>query len=203
MSLRDNSIDSKILENAKTEFMEKGFKKASLREICKRAGVTTGALYNRFSGKDDLFKALVKPTLDDIEDLTNYIKEYNYAYLDKGEMQTVWDMSEDTHKKWIDFFYDRYDGMKLLLCCGEGSKYSDFLHDFVQKNTKQTYEFMQEVKRREISINNLDVDELHILLTSYWSAVFETIIHDFSREKALRYCSNIVKFFNWQNVLGI
>ena len=34
-----------LLECAKAEFMEKGFTKASLRSICTKAGVTTGALY--------------------------------------------------------------------------------------------------------------------------------------------------------------
>lgn len=39
----------KLLEQAKVEFAEKGFMKASLRTICTNAGVTTGALYF-FSG---------------------------------------------------------------------------------------------------------------------------------------------------------
>ena len=38
--------------------------KASLRNICKEAGVTTGALYFFFKDKEDLFAALVeKPEL--------------------------------------------------------------------------------------------------------------------------------------------
>ena len=32
-----------LLQCAKKEFMEKGYSKASLRSICKEAGVTTGA----------------------------------------------------------------------------------------------------------------------------------------------------------------
>ena len=35
----------KLQESAMQEFLEKGFMKASLRSICKNAGVTTGALY--------------------------------------------------------------------------------------------------------------------------------------------------------------
>ncbi|MCD8028640.1 MAG: TetR/AcrR family transcriptional regulator [Erysipelotrichaceae bacterium] len=36
----------KILESAKEEFYEKGYQKASLRQICSNADVTTGALYS-------------------------------------------------------------------------------------------------------------------------------------------------------------
>ena len=45
----------KLSDSAKKEFMEKGFMKASLRNICKNAGVTTGALYFFFKDKDALF----------------------------------------------------------------------------------------------------------------------------------------------------
>ena len=38
----------KLQESAMQEFLEKGFMKASLRSICKHAGVTTGALYFSF-----------------------------------------------------------------------------------------------------------------------------------------------------------
>ena len=40
---------------AKKEFLEKGFRSASLRNIVKSAGVTTGALYGYYSSKEELF----------------------------------------------------------------------------------------------------------------------------------------------------
>ncbi|MBQ2481666.1 MAG: TetR family transcriptional regulator, partial [Treponema sp.] len=50
----------KILEVARAEFLEKGFRGASLREVVKKAGVTTGAFYGYFKSKEELFDALVK-----------------------------------------------------------------------------------------------------------------------------------------------
>ena len=41
---------------AKSEFLEKGFQSASLRNIVKTAGVTTGAFYGYFSSKAALFR---------------------------------------------------------------------------------------------------------------------------------------------------
>lgn len=43
----DKSLDPKILTAAKEEFLEKGYEKASTNVICKKAGVTWGALKNR------------------------------------------------------------------------------------------------------------------------------------------------------------
>ena len=50
-----------ILQVGMEEFLEKGFLGASLRQIVKRAGVTTGAFYGYFSSKEALFSAIVEP----------------------------------------------------------------------------------------------------------------------------------------------
>ena len=44
---------------AMQEFLKKGFKSASLRNIVKIAGVTTGAFYGYYDSKEDLFESLV------------------------------------------------------------------------------------------------------------------------------------------------
>lgn len=49
---------------AKAEFMEKGFQAASLRNIVKTAGVTTGAFYGYYDSKEELFAALVDPAYE-------------------------------------------------------------------------------------------------------------------------------------------
>ena len=43
-----NTLDN-IHKAAKKEFLDKGFQMASLRNIVKNAGVTTGALYGRYA----------------------------------------------------------------------------------------------------------------------------------------------------------
>ena len=50
-----------ILQAAMGEFSDKGFLGASLRQIVKKAGVTTGAFYGYFSSKEALFNAIVEP----------------------------------------------------------------------------------------------------------------------------------------------
>ena len=56
-----------LLKAATEEFAEYGFEKSSLRRICTRAGVTTGALYASFKDKDDLFENVIKPVTDHID----------------------------------------------------------------------------------------------------------------------------------------
>ena len=42
---------TEILKNAKTEFLQNGFEKASMRSIAAMTGITAGALYKHFPSK--------------------------------------------------------------------------------------------------------------------------------------------------------
>ena len=61
MEERSSSTLENIQQAALSEFLEKGFLGASLRQIVKNAGVTTGALYGYFSSKEALFASIVEP----------------------------------------------------------------------------------------------------------------------------------------------
>lgn len=72
MSVPDRSIDPRILASAQTEFMKHGYLKAELKTICENVGITTGAVYKRYKGKEDLFCAVVE---DITEQLSLFLKE--------------------------------------------------------------------------------------------------------------------------------
>ena len=77
------------MESAKEEFLSKSYEQVSLRDICSKAGVTTGALYNRFSNKEELFEALVAPTLALIEKFSEQTESNSYSFLDTNELLTI------------------------------------------------------------------------------------------------------------------
>ena len=68
---QDKETKMKLLASARAEFLDKGYMKASLRTICKNAGVTTGALYFFFRDKADLFEALTKDVVETIYAVMN------------------------------------------------------------------------------------------------------------------------------------
>lgn len=65
--IHDRETKAQLLKCAKEEFMEKGFAGASLRSICSKADVTTGALYFFFKDKDDLFCQVVGDLMERLE----------------------------------------------------------------------------------------------------------------------------------------
>lgn len=202
MSSPDKTIDPRILESAREEFFSKPYEQVSLREVCKKAGVTTGAFYKRYKNKEELFDAIVEPTLKILREYSDSTESFNYNQLDIKDMRRVWELTPETQKRIIEMLYDNYDGIRLLLCHSDGTKYADFIHDFVNDVTNRSYRFAKEAYRRGIAAFLIEEEEIHMLLTAYWSTMFEPIKHGLPKEKALRHSEAVAKLFDWTSVLG-
>ncbi len=59
----------RLVAVATSEFAQRGYDGASLRQVCAAAGVTTGALYFLFDSKEDLFRTVVAPLVDPLRAL--------------------------------------------------------------------------------------------------------------------------------------
>lgn len=58
---------SEIEDAAKEVFRTKGYQAATMQEIAERAGVAKGTVYLYYSGKEDLYSALMLPSLQYLE----------------------------------------------------------------------------------------------------------------------------------------
>lgn len=70
-----------ILSSAQEEFSANGFQGASLRRIASNAGVTTGAIYCFFKGKDELFEAVLNTATEPFMDFLNRHYEYEIGVI--------------------------------------------------------------------------------------------------------------------------
>lgn len=201
MAVKDQKLNALIIDSAKQVFYQKGFNNATIRDIAKLANVGTGAIYTRYKGKEELFEDIVKPALDAIESTGNKLYEINIERKETNNMNKILETEYDYIKIWLDTFYSEHDAMKMLLCKAKGSKYSNYLHNFTEKNTKLVFSFIEDLKKSGLSANDMSYKELHILLTSYWTTLFEVIIHDFTYEESIKFAKKIDVFFNWEKLL--
>jgi AcrR family transcriptional regulator len=62
----------RLVEAASTVFSERGYDGAGVQEIARRAGLTTGAIYSRFSGKAELLREVIEQcSSDELDELFN------------------------------------------------------------------------------------------------------------------------------------
>lgn len=67
-----DSTRDRLVDAAAAVFSEKGFDGAGVQEIARRAGLTTGAIYSRFSGKAELLREAIEArSVDDLDELFN------------------------------------------------------------------------------------------------------------------------------------
>ena len=108
----------RIIESAKKDFLQNGYQGASLRVICHRAGITTGAFYHRFSGKSELYEAVVVP------DSMKFLEMLNTSPI--GAEQSV------IPKPCLVFIYLHLDVFKIVVRC-KCTSYYDKFYDVVRK----------------------------------------------------------------------
>ncbi len=66
----EDPLGTRLLEAAAEVFAERGYDKAGVAEIARRAGVTTGAIYARYAGKAELLVEAIDPhASDELEQL--------------------------------------------------------------------------------------------------------------------------------------
>lgn len=202
MSRPDISIDPRLLESAKQEFLQTGFLDASLKSICEHAGVTTGALYKRYKGKEELFCAVVAETVEKLEEIANSKTEVDVSALTDEALIAAWDMDEAYMMWWFDNLLEIKDGFVLLLKCAEGTCYSNFQHDWVEKMTEGSWNYYLEAYKRNLAMKKVSRNEMHMILTGFWTTIYEPFIHAFDWNRLPEYNRMLCRLFDWHAMLG-
>jgi AcrR family transcriptional regulator len=89
-----------IIEAATRVFAEKGFRRATTREVAREAGISEGTIYNYFEDKDDLLMAILhrlnetERRAEDFEEGTaTDFREFLEEYL-RRRMSLIWENQE-------------------------------------------------------------------------------------------------------------
>ena len=193
----------RILEVGKREFLEKGFKDASLRAIVKEAGFTKGAFYGYYNSKEALFDALVAPAADELIAQFKQAQQAHYELVTEDKAEQSQDLSTSYLNYFINYIYDHFDAFKLVICCSEGTRYANYIHELVELEVDQTENYYQHLRRLGKLKGTVNRDLHHMITSAYFTAVFETVAHDMSREQAIGYVNELAVFFNcgWSGLL--
>jgi AcrR family transcriptional regulator len=201
MSVPDRSIDPRLLASAEAEFLNKGFVKSDLKTICENAGITTGAVYKRYKGKEDLFCALVDEIAERLEVFVEERSNIDFSKLLDKEIYDTWQMTYDSMLPLFSLLYKYRNTFTMLIDKAAGTKYENFNHDFVIKMSYAYEQYYEESKKRGLAQAEVTRDEFHVLLSSFWTCICEPFVHDMSWKQIEEHCRIICRFFNWKEVI--
>ena len=194
----------RIQQAALEEFSEKGFLGASLRQIVKNAGVTTGAFYGYFSSKEALFASLVEPHAAAL--MGRFMEaQTGFAELPEEEQPAHMGEAPGDYVDWmVDYICEHREPVKLLLCRADGTSYEHFIHNMVEVEVESTLRYMEVLRRLGKDIPPLNRSLCHIIASGMFNGLFEIVIHDMPREQAFQDVTQFRTFYTagWLELMG-
>ena len=194
-----------ILKCGRDMFIQNGYERTNVRDLCKAAGITHGSFYRHFESKEALFGALVQPAIDGFYKLYHSSEEMCFDKIEIAQVKDVWEISDENLCNVIKLIYKNFDSFKLLLKCSDGTRYSSFLDDIVNLEVQNNIKMLRILHEQGITVHDLCEHEFRMLTYAYLSCIFEEAMRDGSEEETLAYVHTVVEFFNagWQKVLGL
>lgn len=204
LSEAERTTLEKILTVAKLEFLQKGFQGASLRNIVKKAGVTTGAFYGYFKSKDELFEALVKDQYAGLLEMYREILTDFEQMPPENQRTEMVDYTLEGIFCMTDYVYSHLDAFKLILCCSEGTPYENLIRDLTQLDYEATHNFSQAMNENGVPMNAVHPQLGQILTSGMFYAYFELVVRDIPKECATEYIKQLVSFYEagWKRIMG-
>ncbi|MBR6237894.1 MAG: TetR/AcrR family transcriptional regulator [Lachnospiraceae bacterium] len=175
-----------ILNSAKEHFLAKGFSGASIRQICKDAGVTNGAFYAHFDSKEALFSDLVDPIINGMQELYD---EENRSYMEIHSVKDIKNVMEQTfssNRRMIRYVYEHVDIFRLLLTSSSGTEYDNFVEKLAKEEAANTMEFFD--KCSQYIDNTEKISEGLIKQISHFvvSSIFDGLLEDKTEDEVVR-----------------
>lgn len=194
----------RIHRAAKAEFLQKGYKDASLRNIVKSVGMTTGAFYGYYKSKEELFEALVG---EHYAYLLNCFQkaQKDFANLpNEQQPEVMGDISGTCMFDMLHYAYEHLEECKLILCCSEGTKFFGFIDEMVEIEVAATHAYQEVLQELGRPAPQIDPALEHILITGMFHTFFELVIHEMPLQNAENYVEEMRAFYTagWMKIMG-
>lgn len=199
---RDSKEDPRSREK---EFLEKGFKDASLNQIVAEAGFTKGAFYGYYPDKAALFEDLVGEAAKGLLEQFKAAQSAHFDLVSEEKTKDSLKLSTEYLRVFVEYMYTHFDAFKLILCRAEGTRYANFLEELVELEVKCSEEYYALLRKRGKLSGKMTKQLHHMITSAYFTAVCETIAHDMPKEEAMQYVEELARFFNsgWKGLLRL
>jgi AcrR family transcriptional regulator len=169
MQFQKDDIRDKILAAAKETFLSHGFDKASMREIAKKAGISTSNMYNYFKSKEQLFYTITDPVVHYLANLRKEVFEYKVGK-DFNNENFMQQFTEFVPKAMFELIRKYRKELLLIMDCSKGTK-----HEQLKKLIVSTMEtnFNENIISKKKKILLQDSLLMHVLAMNLIEGILE------------------------------
>lgn len=169
----ESAARQNLLQAAREEFLQRGYDKASLRKICQRAGVTTGALYFFFKNKEDLFTSVVAHVADHLMLLVRRQTQVELSGSDKKDA---------CQRELNQYLCSNRDEVRILMDKSAGTPYEGFRDEYVREVAKGFYAFYD-----KFGGNEEYRDIMTLIVRMRVQGYIEMLNGDYDMDKMMKY----------------
>ena len=203
MPARRGNTPDKILDAARGIFLRNGFQGASMQQIAAAVGISAPGIYKHFDSKEAVFSALVDPLIERVREILHLAEREKDEMFQRGQTDEVWD-KDRTFSETLDFIYENFEGMKLLICCAEGTRYENILDRVADCETRIVLRTLPELREKGFSIPLIEEETISLMMRNQYRTYAEFIRNGFSRAEADAYIKAAGTFFTagWRALFG-
>lgn len=203
MPARKGNTPDKIKDAARAIFARQGYQNTSIQQIAAAVGISAPGIYKHFEGKDALFSALVDPLIEQIGEIFHLAEGQKDGMFERGQSDRVWDKAE-TFARTLDFIYDNFTDMKLLICRAAGTEYEDILDRVADSEAQIMLDTLPGLRKKGLAIPEIEEETARLMMRHQYRTYAEFIRNDYPRERAEAYLRTASAFFTagWRALLG-
>ncbi len=173
MQLKKEKIKKRIENAAREDFLEYGFTKTSMRNIAKKAKISTSNIYNYFKNKDYLFYSLIDPVYNKIKNLLLNLFDTEENL---GENEFFKQISDVFAHPVGEIIKENAKELIIIMDRSEGTKYENFKEKLVETiESHFTDSIVHEMKAIDNDLNHKFV--MHIIANNLLEGLLELAKH--------------------------
>ena len=153
--------------------------------------------------KKYFFKAIASPILDHLYKRNIELTNQAIAEIKLNGLECFEKQSDNSNEELLGFICKNASVFNLLFNCSQGTEFESIRHDLVNLEVQGAKKLIAVLKEKEIAVNNLNDDELHILYTMAYTPLFEIITHQYPYENALNFIDMMeaAMNFGWGRII--
>ena len=206
MQIKKEYTREQIIIVAKRTFLKKGFSKTSMRDIAKGAGIGVSNLYNYFVSKDDLFRHIVMPLIQELQKMMlehhNLDDQEDFLRYARGESDEMLIGHVHSYMRLINNYRDE---LKLILYQAQGSSLETFIDEYTEDCTQQVLRFMDVFKSKYPDYSPIHTTfTYHIHMVWMFAFISEVIKHQLDPEELKNAIEDYIQFefVGWRAVMN-
>ena len=165
-----------ILQSAKEIFLECGYQEASMRKIASRAGITPGAIYKHFSGKEEMFGEIFAESGNKLMALSESMLDIDFSAMSDEQLMQVF--YSRISIRTLELLEDDMQLFHMLLKNDSGTYIRNFRKVYITRCNEFATRFYHELYVRGLAKNQLSEKTCYMLSLSEFSMICEMIADD-------------------------